>query len=125
MYFYRPQTKLRKGNAFTSMCQEFCPLGGGQSPPGRHPHPTPWTHIPPGQTDPPGQTPPSRRLMQRTVRILLECILVLLIGYIITLCTWYCSGTVELRSVVLKGRMDITCRIVVVRCRTLILLRYV
>ena len=26
--FYRPQTKLRKGNVFTSMCQKFC-WGGG------------------------------------------------------------------------------------------------
>ena len=27
---YRPQTKLRKGNIFTSVCQEFCPRGGAQ-----------------------------------------------------------------------------------------------
>ena len=26
---YRPQTKLRKGNVFTSVCQEFCPRGVG------------------------------------------------------------------------------------------------
>ena len=26
---YRPQTKLRKGNVFTSVCQEFCPQGEG------------------------------------------------------------------------------------------------
>ena len=25
---YRPQTKLRKGNVFTSVCQEFCPQWG-------------------------------------------------------------------------------------------------
>ena len=25
--FYRPQTKLPKGNVFTSMCQKFCPGG--------------------------------------------------------------------------------------------------
>ena len=49
---YRRQTKLRKGNVFTSVCQEFCPQGGVS------------------------QGPPSRRLLQRTVRILLECILV-------------------------------------------------
>ena len=24
-HIYHPQTKLRKGNVFTSMCQEFCP----------------------------------------------------------------------------------------------------
>ena len=26
-HHYRPQTKLRKGNVFTSVCQEFCPQG--------------------------------------------------------------------------------------------------
>ena len=68
---YRPQTKLRKGNVFTSACQEFCPQEGGvcqtrQAPPwadtlllgrlGRHPP----GHTPPGQTrqTPLGQTPP-------------------------------------------------------------------
>ena len=25
---YHPQTKLRKGNVFTSVCKEFCPQGG-------------------------------------------------------------------------------------------------
>ena len=75
--FYRPQTKLWKGNVFTSVCQEFCPRGvypsmhwadppTGQAAPGKHP---------PRQT-PPGRHPPSRWLLQRTVRILLECILV-------------------------------------------------
>ena len=55
----------------------------GQTPPGQ----TPLGQTPPGQTHPPGQTPrtdtppgqippSSRRLLQRTVRILLECILV-------------------------------------------------
>ena len=28
-YLLPPSTKLRQGNVFTSMCQEFCPLGGG------------------------------------------------------------------------------------------------
>ena len=71
---YRLQTKLRKGNVFTSMCQEFCSQGGGV-------HQAPWADTPPGQTHP-GQTPPpdrhppGRRLLQWTVRILLECILV-------------------------------------------------
>ena len=48
---YRPQQYLHKGNVFTSVCQEFCPHGGGRCtpPPGRHPV---------GQT-PPRQTPPS------------------------------------------------------------------
>ena len=34
------------------------------------------TPLPPGQTHTPRQTPPQRRSLQRTVRILLECILV-------------------------------------------------
>ena len=47
---YRPQTKLRKGNVFTSVCQEFCPQEGGlpqymlgYTPPlgGRPPFPPP------------------------------------------------------------------------------------
>ena len=127
--YYRPQTKLRKGNVFTPVCQSFCSQGVcipactghtlpgqtlplGRHPPGRHPprqthswadthppgrHPS-WadTHplgrcTPPGQTPPlhrhpqadrpgrhpPGKHPPPRRPLQRTVRILLECILVL------------------------------------------------
>ena len=44
-YFYRPQTKLQKGNAFTPVCQLFCSQGEGVS--GRHPLPR--------------QTPPSRQ----------------------------------------------------------------
>ena len=47
--YYRPQTKLRKGNVFTSVCLGFCPQGGGgclppctgwgvwPTPLGRHP----------------------------------------------------------------------------------------
>ena len=70
---YRPQTKLRKGNVFTSVCHEFCP-GGGVHLPGRHPllgrHST--------RQKTPRLTPPSRRSLQRTVPILLECILVLI-----------------------------------------------
>ena len=75
--YYRPQTKLRKGNVFTSVCQEFCPQVGvsARHPPGRlgrHP-PT----LPPGRHAP-GQSPhpKRRRPLQRMVRILLECILV-------------------------------------------------
>ena len=78
---YLPQTKLRKGDVFTPVCQSFCSQGvypsacwdmppPGQTPPGRHPP----RAQPPGQTPPP---PPSRRLLLQTVRILLECILVL------------------------------------------------
>ena len=44
-HFYRPQTKLRKGNVFTPVCQSFCSHGGGglpqcmleYTPLGRHP----------------------------------------------------------------------------------------
>ena len=73
-YFYHPQMKMRKGNVFTSVCQESCPQGRGRCTPppgqtprlGRHPH----------RQTPPRQTPLIRRPLQRTVRILLECILV-------------------------------------------------
>ena len=34
--FYRTQTKLQKGNVFTSVCQEFCPWGGVHRPLGRY-----------------------------------------------------------------------------------------
>ena len=61
---YRPQTKLRKGNVFRNVCQEFCPQSGCTPPP-----------PPPAETPTPGQIPPPH---QRTVRILLECILVIL-----------------------------------------------
>ena len=60
MHFYHPQTKLRKGNVFTSVCQEFCLRGKGGAPP-------PWADTPPH----------IRRPLQWTVRILLECILVI------------------------------------------------
>ena len=43
---YRPQTKLRKGNVFTSVCQGFCPRRKGVYP-SMH-----WA-------DTPAQTPPS------------------------------------------------------------------
>ena len=116
-YFnYRPQTKLQKGNVFTSICQEFCPQWGcvsqhaldrgcvsvhvlrvWQTPPRAD---TPW-QTPPGQTppsrQPPQQTPflgrhpPSRRPLQRTVRILLACILfsILFVHCGIILCTLF------------------------------------
>ena len=60
-YFYRPQTKLREGNVFRSVCQGFCPqeggvsqhaLGGGCLPGGclpRHP-PDPEADTPPPMT---------------------------------------------------------------------------
>ena len=76
------------------------PPGSAHTPPGKHPPgstpsweahppgitPSPWEAHPPGRTPslrgahPPGRTPPPRRrLPLRTVRILLECILVLYI----------------------------------------------
>ena len=50
-------TKLRQGNIFTSVCQEFCPQGGSASVhAGTHPPPGRYS---PGQTPPPpGQTRP-------------------------------------------------------------------
>ena len=43
-YFFRPQTKLRKDNVFTPVCQSFCSRGEVDTTPGRHPlsrHPPP------------------------------------------------------------------------------------
>ena len=69
---YRPQTKLRKGNVFTPVCQSFCSQGstpvhaGICHPQGRHlPWAAPWQTPPwadtPRQTtpwaQPPGETP--------------------------------------------------------------------
>ena len=62
---YRPQTKLRKGNVFKPVCQSVCSQGEGGLPQcmlGRQP---PWA-----------DTPLGRHPLQRTVCILLECILV-------------------------------------------------
>ena len=61
-------TKLRQGNIFTSVCQEFCPWGGvclsacWDTPPGQTPS---RADTPLGQTLPPpdrlpGQTPPGK-----------------------------------------------------------------
>ena len=91
----------RKGNVFTSMCQEFCPCGGGCLPqcmlgytlPGQVPqcrYPTPSRYTPAGKPpgryttgqvhSPRGRYTPDKHTplqpLQRTVRILLECILV-------------------------------------------------
>ena len=66
--YYRPQTKLRKGNVFISVCLGFCPQGGGGGAVSHH-------ALGGVCGRPPGQTP-SRRHLQWTVRILLECILV-------------------------------------------------
>ena len=50
LIYYRPQTKLRKGNVFTPVCQSFCSRGGVCLS-------ACWDAPPPGQS-PPGQTPP-------------------------------------------------------------------
>ena len=95
--FLPSATKLRR-LCFTPVCQSFCSRGGlpqcmlGCNPPGtRHPSPGSRHTPPPDQAPPPEQThtpgtrhpltrhppPPAiRRLLLRTVRILLECILV-------------------------------------------------
>ena len=62
--YYHPQTKLWKGNVFTSVCQEFCPQGGlSQHALGQTPRPVhAGIHTPPCPVHvgmhPPGQTPP-------------------------------------------------------------------
>ena len=78
--YYRPQTKLRKGNLFTSVCWEFCPQGGGVHPPRQNPPPS---RHPPGQTPTLGRhtlwadtIPPGRWILQRMAHILQEFILV-------------------------------------------------
>ena len=80
---YRPQRSC-EGYVFTRVCLS---TGGGEYL-GRYPsrtrHTPLWTRytprnkVPPGPCTPPGPgTPPRRRLLLRTVWILLECILVL------------------------------------------------
>ena len=81
--FYRPKTKLWEGNVFTPVCHSVHRAEGvylsacwdthtpGQTPPGKHP----TGQTPPWANTPPGRHPP-RRSLPRTVRILLECILV-------------------------------------------------
>ena len=56
---YRPQTKLRKGIVFTSVCQEFCPQGGVPQCLLRY-TPLLWAGTPPGQVPPLGRHPPGR-----------------------------------------------------------------
>ena len=62
--YYRPQTKLRKGNVFTSVCQEFCQQGGCvcQTPtPAPRQADTPPVDIPwQANTPPPTDTPLGR-----------------------------------------------------------------
>ena len=49
IFFYRPQTKLRKGNVFTPVCQSFCSQGGCLCP-------SACWDTPPGQTPPPADS---------------------------------------------------------------------
>ena len=103
---YRPQTKLRKSNAFTPVCDSvsehalgrwvcipactgqegicLCSQEGWgvsarhtprQIPLSRTPRQKPPRQTPPGSHFTPARHPP-RQPLQRTVRILLECILV-------------------------------------------------
>ena len=81
-YFYRPQQSC-EGYVFTPVCHSVH-RGGvclnacwdttptGSTPPGKHPPGS----TPLGSTHPPVGTPAERWLPLRTIRILLECILV-------------------------------------------------
>ena len=82
LHFYRPKQSFGQGNIFTSVCQEFCPRGGGvpdQAPPGWR---TPLDGEPPWRrTHPPMENTPRNSRLRNTVNvrpvcILLECILV-------------------------------------------------
>ena len=44
--YYRPQTNLRKGNVFSSVCLEFCPQRRGVYTPQAY---IPWADIPPSR----------------------------------------------------------------------------
>ena len=65
LIFYRPKTKSRKGNVFTSVCQEFCPRGAIHTHPwadtalGRHSQQadTPWANTLLGRHSPSRKTP--------------------------------------------------------------------
>ena len=94
-------------------CLSFCPQRGGRclpqcmlgyTPPGQTPPPadTPWANTPlcrhpPPQADTPspGRHPPSRRLLLRTVRILLECILVLVYDSVYDLSYGFCQDVFQ------------------------------
>ena len=84
-----------RGDVFLSACWDTILPGAGnppdqtrpprnRNPPGTRPAPPQQTQSGPDQTRPPGSSPPpqdqtrppSRQLLVRTVRILLECILV-------------------------------------------------
>ena len=68
-------TKLGQGNIFTSVCQEFCPQGGGEGVCLS----ACWDTLPPPRQSRQPPPPPGGRLQhtvnEQPVRILLECIL--------------------------------------------------
>ena len=83
VYYYHPQHSCSK--VIFLHLSAILSTGGGGFPSmhlGRHPQADTPRHTPPRQTPPwadtPRQIPLRRRLLQQTVRILLECILVLL-----------------------------------------------
>ena len=71
--YYRPPKKLRKGNVFTPVCDSVHRGGYTHTSLGRHP-PADTTL---GRHPPPQADSPQGRPLQRTVGILLECILML------------------------------------------------
>ena len=98
VYFVTARKRcLGQGNIFRSVCQEFCPQEGstwaGTPPgPGRYTPQTRYTPLGPGTSPSPwdqagtpqDQVPPEQCMLgdtgnKRAVRILLECILVLLL----------------------------------------------
>ena len=99
---YRPQQSC-EGYVFTPVCHsvhkgEGClsacwdathpPKAGAPLGPGTPPGPsTPWDQALPLEQAPPRSRPPGRRLLLRTVRILLECILVTVPIFGVDICT--------------------------------------
>ena len=68
-HFYRPQTKLRKGNIYRPQGNVFTPVCDSVHTPRQTP--------PQADTPPQAESPlPRRRALQWTIRIILECILV-------------------------------------------------
>ena len=88
--YYRPQRSCGQGNIFTPVCHSFCSQGGegvclntcwdttrpDQTPPGAD---TPLEQTPPGADHPPPGSRLQHTVYERPVRILLECILVLIV----------------------------------------------
>ena len=66
VYNYRPQTKLRKCNVFTSVCQEFWPQEGDVHPQADTTPQADNLWADPMGRHPPGQTPPGQTLPRQT-----------------------------------------------------------